>query len=337
MRTIRLIVWWLSAAAFAQAVCAPTASAQTASAQSDKSLPVARETTLRNLNRPCGIAVRPGGTADRYEVFIAESGAGRIVRWSTASPSQAAEVISGFDASDDFNRFNPQGPVCLWFLDPGLLVVGTTVSSPDALVRSYELPDDERVLDAEADRHADARSDGGGDAVCLALTRTRANEFVSDALLLAVREGNQGTLQRARVQAGIVGRPKPFGKSESPSSPRVLATSPAGRVVVGDEQGTLTFYNPIDGNSELRLATKLTQLTGLAYSPTTDSLYAAAFEQGLYRIDDASQPGKPACNPMRIADIKQSSALAFAPDGSLYVLTFGDGKNGTLQVITGDL
>ena len=36
--------------------------------------------------------------------------------------------------------------------------------------------------------------------------------------------------------------------------------------------------------------------------------------------------------------MSQPTALAFAPDGSLYVVTFGSGDdNGTLDVITGEL
>lgn len=337
MRTIRLLVCWLAVATVVDSARAQTTASQATDAQPKKSQHSAPEATLKHLNRPCGIAVRPGGTADRYEVFIAESGAGRIVRWSTASPGQATDVIAGFTSSAKFDRFDPQGPVALGFLDDGLIVVGTRGASPDALVRSYELPEGERVLDADADRRADARSADAGDSVCLSMTRSRPNEFVSDALLLAVREGGAGRLLRARVQAGMVGRSKSFGESESSSWPRALATSPAGRFVVGDQDGTLAFYNPIDGTEELHFTTKLTQLTGLAYSTTTGNLYAADFARGLYRIDDASQPGKPACNPVRIADVARVSALAFAPDGALYFMTFGDGDNGTLQVITGDL
>src|SRR5262245_39040317 len=84
----------------------------------------APEKVLKNLHYPCGIAVRPGGTADRYEVFIADSGSGRVIRWATHAPDASADVITGFPAVGNFDRFEPRGPVALWFLDPGLLVVG---------------------------------------------------------------------------------------------------------------------------------------------------------------------------------------------------------------------
>lgn len=298
---------------------------------------VAPETVLKNLHHPCGIAVRPGGTADRYEVFIAESGAGRVIRWATHAPDASVDVITGFPAEANFDRFEPRGPVALWFLDPGMLVVGMSGASNNDLVRSYELPDDDQILSADADNDSDSARERTNGATCLAITRSRANEFVTDALLLAVHSGNEGSLLKARVQAGIVGKPRPFDASESFALPTAVTTSPAGRIVVGDRTGGLTFYNPIDGKVELHFATELKQLTSLAYSPTSGSLYAADFVKGIHRIDDASEPGKPACNPVRIAEMTQASSLAFAPDGAMYLVTFGGGDNGTLQVITGDL
>jgi hypothetical protein len=320
MRSIQLLIGWLcflavAASAFAQSA-EPTV-------------------TLKNLNHPCGISFRPGGTADRYDVFIAETGAGRVVRWSTSAPEQANPVIEGFDSGKAFDRFAPRGPVALWFLDPGMLVVGTAAAKADDVLRNYELPEEGETL-AATDAASSARS-GGDNAVCLSITRSRANEFVTDALLLATRDAKSGRLMKARIQAGIVGKMRPFLATEAEAQPLAVATSPAGRIVVADDGGGLTFYNPIDGDAELRLTTELKQIAGLAYSPTTNSLYAADFQQGLYRIDDASEPGHPACKAVQIAAVKEASALAIAPDGSLYLVTFGDGKTGTLQVLTGNL
>ena len=88
---------------------------------------------------------------------------------------------------------------------------------------------------------------------------------------------------------------------------------------------------------------ELGAVVGLAYSSITGRLYAADFGRGeapggIYRIDDDSQPGQPACRVVKIADIPRPTALAFAPDGTLYVTTFGDADNsGTLTALTGNL
>jgi hypothetical protein len=300
---------------------------------------VAVDTVFRDLQRPCGVAVRPGGTADRYDVFIADSGAGRVVRWSNLAPKQASEIVTGFKTHRVADPFHQTGPVALVFLDPGLLVVGTSRDNGGDLVRAYELPDDESLLSAEVDRESNSPRDGLDGATCSAMARSRANEFVPDMLVLAIRGANGlGRLMMARVQAGIVGRPRPFGAADAADSPRAVAVSNSGRILVGDAGGRLTFYNPIDGKVELALATDLNQLSGLAYSPTSGSLYAADFAGGIHRIDDASEPGRPACRSVQIADVSGPTALAFAPDGALYVVTFGSDKDdGTLEIITGDL
>jgi len=300
---------------------------------------VSVDTILSDLHRPCGVVVRPGGTADRFEVFVADSGAGRVVRWSNLKPKQATEVVTGFETQDAADPIRQTGPLALWFLDPGLLVVGTTRDRGGDLVRAYELPDDESVLSAEVARESTSPRDERDGATCSAMTRSRANESVPDMLVLAVRGANGlSRLMKARVQAGIVGEPRLFGAADTADSPRAVTVSNSGRILVGDAGGRLTFYNPIDGNVELALATDLKQLIGLAYSPTSDSLYAADFAGGIHRIDDASEPGRPACRTAKIADVSRPTALAFVPDGSLYVVTFGSSDvNGTLMVVSGDL
>jgi hypothetical protein len=300
---------------------------------------VSVDAILNDLHRPCGVAVRPGGTADRYEVFLADSGAGRVLRWSNLAPKQAAEVVTGFKTHPATDLFHQTGPLALWFFDPGLLVVSTTRDEGGDLVRAFELPDGAKILTAETTVESNSERDALEGATCYALTRSRANEFVPDMLFLAIRHADgHARLMKARVQAGIVGEPQPFGPQDASEPPRAVAISNSGRLVVGDAGGRLSFYSPIDGKVELTMPTDVKQLVGLAYGPTSGSLYAADFAGGIHRIDDASEPGRPACRTVKVADVSRPTALAFAPDGALYVVTFGNGDgDGTLEVITGDL
>lgn len=301
---------------------------------------VAVEAILTDLHQPSGLAVRPGGTADRYEVFVADSGAGRVVRWSAVAPKQAVDVVTGFKTQAAADPLRHTGPRALYFLDPGLLVVGTTRDKDGDLLRLYELPDGDAALSADATTEPNSDGPAFDGVACTAIARSRANEFVPDLLFLVIRDADgRERLMKTRVQAGIIGGPKSFGPKDA-REPRAITISNSGRVVVGDADGRLSFYNPIDGQIELEMPTDLKEPIGLAYNPATGSLYAADFAGGIYRIDDTSQPGHPECRTVKVTDVSQPTALAFAPDGSLYVVTYGNGNgdaNGTLSVVTGDL
>ena len=184
---------------------------------------VAVDTILKDLHRPRGIAVRPGGTADRFEVFVADSWRGRVVRWSNQSPKQAVEMVTDFEANVATALSEQTGPLALWFLDPGLLVVGTTQSKSGDLLRAYELQDGEKAFAADTVSEATSKSSGLVGATCTAIARSRVNEFVADRLFLAVRRvDGRAQLMASRVQAGMIGEPQPFGThtSSAPAGPR---------------------------------------------------------------------------------------------------------------------
>ena len=195
-------------------------------------LNVAAEAVLKDLHQPCGVAVRPGGTADRYEVFIAESGAGRIVRWSThrteASTSRWSPASTSQADVDPLRTST--GRVALWFLDPGLLVVGTTRDAgrrPAADVTNCRTA--KRVLTADAttgDRTRSASEFDGVDLHSPSRVRGRTNSC-RIMLVLAVRDADgRARLLKARVQAGHR-RPAAsrLATAKRHQSPRAVATS----------------------------------------------------------------------------------------------------------------
>src|SRR4029078_12971720 len=64
------------------------------------------ETTklLGGLNSPQDVAIRPEGSGESYEVFVAEIGAGRVVKILSSKPEKRIDVIAGFSnkrAKDD--------------------------------------------------------------------------------------------------------------------------------------------------------------------------------------------------------------------------------------------
>ena len=306
-------------------------------------------TILSDLQDPGSVAVRPAApNSGVYEILVYERGAGRIVSVRSDQPNQSAEVVKGLKPAHDSG--------VLFVVGSGHLLVAGGRESP---LNLYPLPEEGATLSAdEPVQEVDASE--AGDAFSIeqirAIARTRANDSVPDTLVIAtVTEGGKGQLWKVPVRADTLGELAPF-RSETDAAVNpvsALATSEQGFLVAAENATAadpnvshFTFYNPVDGSPVLRLPVELREIAGMAYSPTSGSLYVAGNAPGnekaaLYRIDDASRAGKPACTAVKITDVERPTSLAFGPDGSLYITTAGDsdaeGDRGRLQKITGEL
>jgi hypothetical protein len=108
----------------------------------------------------------------------------------------------------------------------------------------------------------------------------------------------------------------------------------------GQRDSVVGFYGPASGTPALVVKTGLYDVVGLAYSPSGD-LYAAdaAWHDpsagGVYRLDAAEVEGRDSVRAVKIAAVQHPTSLAFTPDGTLYVTTFGESEsNGKLLKIT---
>lgn len=164
---------------------------------------------------------------------------------------------------------------------------------------------------------------------------------MTDNLLLAAagKDGPAG-FWKVPIRANTLGDIIALNKSDSKEDPQTV-----GGITVGST-GTLSvasvgnvndkkvdvirFLNPIDGRVLLEIPTELKNIVGLAYSPASGDLFAANFDSsdksnsGIYRIDDASEVGKPVCHVTKVASVAKPTSLTFGPDGSLYVTALGE-------------
>lgn len=326
-----------------------------AAAAGDESTQYVVETLLAGLDNPTGLALRPGAAAEGpFELHLSESGAGRVVRLSTAKPSEPTPVINGFPLGE----FGAKpafrvGPLAVEFLSPNRLAVATGgLDAGKELIHVYALPEDGSALPYDKFDHsvgpvaASNRSTSGeGDFVGLAKTE--------DALFVVPAAGDErGWVLKAILDANRLAGLEPFIATKTVAgvgAPRAVAINPKANyhyLVVGEagepsdqRDSRITMYSPSTGALALNLNTGLFDVAGLAYSPSGD-LYALDFatanpnEGGVYRLEAANDNGRETCRPVKIAAIVRPTALAFTPDGTLYVAARGDGADGKLVKIT---
>ncbi len=323
----------------------------------DDSALYAVDTVLDKLDNPASVAVRPGSRpAGPFDLYVSESGAGRVVRLTTDKPGEASSVVSGFPTS----QFGPEGqyrvgPLGLAFLSRNRLAVGTGGLGVGAdLVRVYGLPENNADLAFDAVDHVVGPVPTGG------RTTTGEGQFASlarteNALFVVPRTGDErGWILKAILDSNRVAGLEPFVATRAiagVATPAAVAVDPKPNhhyLVVGQMGETsaatdsrLTMYSPTSGALALNLATGLRDVVGLAFSPAGD-LYAVDFawadaaEGGVFRLEAAQVEGRESCRPVKIATVARPASLAFTPDGTLYVTAFGagDAPTGALLKIT---
>jgi hypothetical protein len=317
---------------------------------------------LTGLNNPHGIAVRPDGKRDAYEVFVAESGAGQVIKARNEGLQKRIDVVSGFSikpVNDD--SFSSPGVYSLHFLDHMRLVVAGGDDDGAPFVRIFELPEPESPLTADQHKHEANLPENGKkpklDAgVFRGIARTQNNDRVGDFLFVAApAHHGSSSLISIPIRSGTLGDvvPVPFENNNGDSQIGAITVGNTGYAIVAvnsvndpKSPSSLAFFNPLNRRILLKVRTDLQRIVALAYSPKSGNLFVANspsnFDNGagIFRIDSVNQRGESACIAVKIADVQSPTALAFAPDGALFVTASGDRKSkdtGVLLKITGDL
>jgi hypothetical protein len=326
-RTLSRIAFCL-AAAFCPSLVAHEARAQEAKV----------ETVLGGLSNPCGLAVQP----ETGHVFLSDSAGGRVIR---IVDGKAEDVIKG-SPKDVFGKgpFYELGPLGLVFLDKNTLVVGDGgFKDGEECIRVYTVPEAGKpALDFEKD----AKSKSGpiapaegvvGEGNLYALAATKTAVYVT-----CNGDDTKGWVAKADITGSKLGNLERFIATKEQvevDAPVGITISERGEIVVGQfgennkpHDSLLTFYSAKTGMKIMNLETGLYDITALAYSPKTKLLYATDFawmaesEGGLFRLDSDPQDPATALKSVKIAPLDKPTAMAFAPDGTLYITVIGPKK-----------
>lgn len=297
-------------------------------------------TVVDGLNNPSGVAVQPG----TGHVFVSDSGAGKIVR---IVDGKSQDVVVGFKA--DIYGKGPMyniGPLGLLFLSKDTLVVGGgDLPDGEELLRVFQVPAAGaaaiKVDAATASFALKAQGELKGEGNFYALAATPDAVYVTSNgddtkgwVAKAPRKGNTLTgFERFIATKEAVEVDAPVGATISPAPRNELVIGQMGEMNV-PKDSLLTYYNPKDGKKLMNLPTGLYDIASLAYSPK-GQLYAVDFawmktdEGGLFQLIAQSKDGKQAIEAKKIVSLDKPSAMAFGPDGALYVTVFGTAKEGS--------
>ena len=295
------------------------------------------EEVVGGLSNPCGVAIQPG----TGHIFISDSANGRVCR---VNNGKLEDVITG-SPKDVYGKgpFYDIGPLGLVFTTDGksLIVGDGGYKDGDECLRVYTLPEAGKpALNYEKDAAqklgplaASGETLGEGNLYALALS--------SSAVYVTCNgDDTKGWVAKADLNGtkfGKLERWLPTKEMVDVDAPVGITINKQGDIVVGQcgevnkpEDSLLSFYNAKTGKLTLNLETKLYDITGLAYSPTTGLLYATDFAWmkpeagGLFRLDQSASGVK----AVKVASLDKPTALAFAPDGTLYVTLVGpNGEN----------
>ena len=299
------------------------------------------ETVLSGLYNPCGVAIQP----ETGHVFVADSGHGKVIR---VVDGKAEDVIVGY-AMDVYGK-GPMydiGPLGLAFLDKDTLVVGGG-SHPDGeeKLSVYKVPavgaDPVNASDAVTQMSLEATDEVKGEGNFYALCITSKGVYVT-----CNGDDTKGWVSKAAINDGKVGPFERFLATKEAvqvDAPVGITVSPRGELVVGQMgeitipgDSLLTFYNE-EGEMLANFETGLSDITAVAYSPKGESedrqLYATDFawhdtsEGGLFQLIGEMDGEKMVVRTNKIASLDKPTAMAFADDGSLYVLVIGTDAEG---------
>jgi len=294
------------------------------------------ETLASGLKNPCGVAVQP----DTGNVFVAVADA--VMRYDAKAQWKASPAITGFKT--DIYGKGPMydiGPLGLLFLDRDTLVVGGG-DLPDGqeLMRVYSLASGKPQKVDDATMKLGPISPGEeskmGEGNFYGLAHDSNGIYITSN-----GDDTKGWVLRMPLKNG-----RPTGKLETfiatkiatdVDAPVGITMSKEGHIIIGQmgeinvpHDSLLTAYDPATGKLLWKADTGLYDITALAYSPKTGKLYALDYawmkpeDGGLFELTVLkASTGKVSVKATKVAPLGMPTAMAFAPDGTLFITIIG--------------
>lgn len=325
-------------------ICTPLV-AEGRDAAEDKRKP---ETVLVNLLNPCGVAIQPQTgyvfVSSRFGVYCYDPS------YKKPKEHRAVIEIDGYPDHAGVLGKGPKyeiGPLGLAFLDKDHLVVGDgSRKEGEDFVRVYKipvkLPGPNDWIKEEAAVYTlgpikagkdSAKGEGnfygvavGAGAIWVTCQGDESKGWVAKA---EIKDAKASELKLGELKPVIATKSATQANGPGPSTftpdGKELVVGQMGETDTDSADSVLAFYDPTSGSLKRKLKTGLRDVSGLAYSPKTHTLYATDFawktphEGGLFALAIEGDSVK----LTKIVPLDKPTALAFDPAGHLYVTIIG--------------
>jgi DNA-binding beta-propeller fold protein YncE len=306
------------------------------------------EAVLVNLVNPCGVAVQQqtgfAYVATRHGVYCYDPS------YKKPKEHKAWVVIDGYPDHVgvwDIGTKYDVGPLGLAFLDKDRLIVGGgSRKAGEDLVRVYRVPG--KPLGVTEWMKEDTAMATLGPIKSGKDTLKGEGTFYGVAVgagaiwVTCQGDDSKGWVAKAAIKSAAsdelkLGELTPLIQTKTVTEtaiPTAITFTPDGKELVVGQMGdtesdntdsVLAFYDPANGTLKRKLKAGLRDLTGLAYSPKTHTLYAtdlaakSSYNGGLFSLAIDGENVK----PTKIAPLDKPTALAFDAAGHLYVSVLG--------------
>jgi DNA-binding beta-propeller fold protein YncE len=309
------------------------------------------ESVLVNLLNPCGVAIQPQTghvfVSSRYGVYCYDP------NYKKPKEHRAAIEIDGYPDHPGVLGKGPKyevGPLGLAFLDKDHLIVGDgSRKAGEDVVRIYKIPaklpspvdwiKEENAVHTLGPIKAgkeSAKGEGtfygvavGAGAIWVTCQGDDSKGWIAKA---EIKDAKSSETAPGELKPAIATR-----STTQTGTPGPIIFTPDGKELLVGQMGQtdtetpdslLAFYDPATGTLKRKVKLPLADVSGLAYSPKTHTLFATDFawktprQGGLFAVSLEGDVAK----TTKIATLDKPTALAFDPTGHLYVSVMGTGE-----------
>ena len=304
------------------------------------------EVVVMGLKNPSGVAIQP----NTGHVFVSDSGAGRVVRVidGKVEPVITAFPTEGYGTDPTYKI----GPLGLLFLDEETLVVGGGgLPDGDDMIRVFKVPavgEGPILVSKTIGNTLSLPSSGEGEKTIPGEGNFYGLAFGTGKLFVTCNgDDSKGWVAEAKMKTtgdlAELTRLIATKEETGVDAPVAATISPQGYVVIGQmgeiknqKDSLLTFYSQA-GTKLGVYQTGLNDITGLAYGPQHNRLFALDFnwanpkQGGLYKLVDMESETQ--CEAVLMSKLEKPTALAFTDKGDCYITLAGTNGNPDGQLI----